>query len=457
MALLAADNTKLPLRALIYLAAHQNENGRFPQNFWVSGKPYRNGVQLDEVAFPVLLARRLQHLGRLENFDPWIIVKRAVCFLLHEGPVTGEERWEEHAGYSPSTFAALISAFVCAATFEREGEQEGTAQFLESYADYLRSHLEDWMVTTEGSLVAGIKRHYVRLNPADPGEVAAPGSVNTAELQLSSQEPGKPKSYPARDIVDAGFLQLVRYGILPADDPIVVDSLRVVDKAIKVDTPFGPVWRRYNHDGYGQRPDGSPYVDWGKGRPWPILTGERGHYELAAGRDATPFLKAMEAFGSFTGFLDEQIWDEHDKPDQGMYLGHATGSAAPLSWAHAEYIRLLRSCHDGQVFDEIPEVARRYRKGGTLPKPVEFWLWKHQTRQMEKGRTLRVCAGAPFKLHWTDDSWATQHDSDSKPTAIGAEYADIPTPANTQSRIEFTFFWPQAEKWEGRNFQVEVQ
>ncbi len=454
MALLAAGNTEVPLRALIFLSTHQKEDGSFPQNFWLSGKPFWDNMQLDEVAFPILLARRLQYLGKLENFDPLVIVKRAICFLLQQGPVTGEERWEEHGGYSPSTFAALIAGFICAAAFVREREEEETAQFLESYADYLRSHLEDWMVTTQGSLLPGTPSYYIRLNPAKPGEVPAPNAVNTAELPLTSQAPGAPKTYPARDVVDGGFLQLVRYGILAADDPIVLNTVRVVDAVIKSDTPLGPCWRRYNHDGYGQRSDGSPYVDWGTGRPWPLLTGERGHYELAAGRDARPFLKTMEQFGSFTGLLDEQIWDEEDKPEQGMYRGQATGSAAPLLWAHSEYIRLLRSCQDGKVFDLIEEVAKRYANGSTRLKPVEFWLWKHPTAHMEKGRTLRVCVGSPFRLRWTEDGWATQHDTDSHPTSIGADYVDIPTSANEQTQIEFTFFWTQVENWEGRNFQV---
>ena len=180
MALLAAGNTEVPLRALIFLATHQKEDGSFPQNFWVSGKPFWDNMQLDEVAFPILLARRLQYLGKLENFDPLVIVKRAICYLLQQGPVTGEERWEEHGGYSPSTFAALIAGFICAAAFVREREEEDTAQFLESYADYLRSHLEDWMVTTQGSLLPGTPSYYIRLNPAKPGEVPAPNSVNTA-------------------------------------------------------------------------------------------------------------------------------------------------------------------------------------------------------------------------------------------------------------------------------------
>src|SRR5207253_8812022 len=100
----------------------------------------------------------------------------------------------------------------------------------------------------------------------------------------------------AKEIVDTGIIERVRYGIRSADDPIIQDSLRVVAAVIKVYTPFGPSWRRYIHDGYGQRTDGGSYAGWGTGRPWPLLTGERGHYEIAAGRDAGPYLRALEPF-----------------------------------------------------------------------------------------------------------------------------------------------------------------
>ncbi len=265
MGLLAAGDTDAPLRALIYLAARQQENGSFPQNFWVDGEAFWTGMQLDEVAFPVLLAWRLRKLRLLGEFDPRVMVKRAVGFLLYSGPVTGEERWEETSGYSPSTLAVIISAFVCAASFASEANDHQSAAFLESYADYLRSHIEEWTVTTKGALLPDVPRYFVRLNPIKPGEVAAPGAVDTAELFLTSQAPGSQHAFPARDIVDAGFLQLVRYGIIPADNPLVVQSLKVIDATLKTDTPCGPCWHRYNHDGYGQQPGGGAYRHWGKG------------------------------------------------------------------------------------------------------------------------------------------------------------------------------------------------
>ena len=159
----------------------------------------------------------------------------------------------------------------------------------------------------------------------DPGE-----NPNHGRLVLPNQPPGMPWEFPAKDIVDAGFLELVRYGVRTPDDPLIVDSLQVADALLKIDTPWGPCWRRYNHDGFGQRDDGGPHVGWGRGRAWPLLTGERGHYELASGRDPTPYIRAMEGFAYATGLLPEQIWDEEDRPDSHLWLGRPTGAAMPL-------------------------------------------------------------------------------------------------------------------------------
>jgi len=453
MGLLAAGNTAAPLRALIYLAARQEEDGGFPQNFWVSGDAFRNGMQLDEIAFPILLASRLNKLHLLSEFSPVVMVKRAAGFLLHRGPVTGEERWEEASGYSPSTLAAVISALICAAGLVRTQNDNEAASFLESYADFLRAHLEEWTVTTRGSLVSGLPRYFVRLNPARPGEAARPGAVDQAVLGIVHQPPGSQPSYPARDVVDAGFLQLVRYGILAANDPLVIDSVRVVDQILKVDTPSGSCWHRYNHDGYGQRPDGAPFVSWGQGRAWPLLTGERGHYELAAGRDSRPFLLAMERLSNGTGLLPEQVWDEDDRPEANMRRGGPTGSANPLLWAHSEYLRLLRSAHDRKVFDLIPEVAERYQGHGPR-STVEFWQPSHPISHARKGHTLRVCAQHPFRLHWSRSGGPEWRDADSRGASIGAEYVDIPA-ENFDPKIEFTLFWKDRNSWEGRNYQVE--
>src|SRR3970282_961512 len=196
---------------------------------------------------------------------------------------------------------------------------------------------------------------------------------NHGALTIYNRPPEARTEFLAKEIVDAGFLELVRYGIRRPTDSLIVDSLRVVDAILKVETPFGPCWHRYNHDGYGQREDGGPFEGWGKGRAWPLLTGERGHYELAAKQNAKSYIRAMEGFASSTGLLPEQVWDEPGGPDAHMYLGRPTGSAMPLMWAHAEYIKLLRSVYDGRVFDLIPAVADRYLGPKSACRLMEIW------------------------------------------------------------------------------------
>ena len=453
--LLAAGNTEVPLRALIYLACTQKEDGGFYQNFWIDGEPHWRGTQLDETAFPVMLAWRLHQAGALQDFDPYPMALKAAGYLIHNGPVTPQERWEENSGYSPSTLAAHIAALICAAAFARERRQQATAEYLEQYADFLEAHLERWTVTTEGSLVPGIPRHFIRIHPAEPDDPQPDEDASHGVLRLCNQPPGAPTTFLAKDIVDAGFLELVRYGIRKPGDSLIEDSLRVVDTLLKVESPCGPSWRRYNHDGYGQREDGGPYQGWGYGHAWPVLTGERGHYELAAGRDARSFIKAMERFATSTQLLPEQVWALPDIPGAHMFLGRPTGGAMPLVWAHAEYIQLVRSATDGQVFSLIPEVADRYRNRRDLT-PLEVWKFNRQVRSVPPGGTLRVQAASPFRLRWTCDEWKRSRDTDSTSVGTGHEYIDIQAPKEQKAPVRFTFFWTTPGRWEGRDFEVSI-
>jgi|GEM_PF-90027 len=453
-ALLAVGDLSTPLRALIYLAVSQREDGGFYQNFWIDGRPYWSGIQLDEVAFPVLLAWRLWKHEALGNFDPFQMVRLACGFLIREGPITPQDRWEEAKGYSPSTLAVHIAALVCAAEFFTDRGDEVTAAFVRDYADFLESHIERWTVTTEGTLVPGVARHYIRVNPCSAID-CTDEDPNHGTLILANQPPGARTEFPAKEIIDAGFLELVRYGIRGANDPIIQDSLRVVDAVLKVDTPHGPSWRRYNHDGFGQREDGGGYTGWGKGRPWPLLTGERGHYEIAAGRDATPYLQAIEKFAQGIGLIPEQIWDGPDSPLQHLYFGGPTNAAMPLLWAHSEYLKLQRSTADAKVFDRIEAAYDRYVAGSFERNFIEVWKFNRQVPRVSGGTLLRIQADKPFLLHWTSDEWQSSTDKRSTPTTLGIEFVDIKVPQQDGS-IRFTFLWTEENRWEGKDYIVKI-
>ena len=452
--LLAAGRHDTPLRALTYFACNQLQDGRFPQNFWISGEPYWSGVQLDEVAFPVMLAWRIHTLGGLRDFDPYPMVRKAVSFVILNGPVTQQERWEEASGFSPSTLAANIAALVCAAQFARRAGDDASADFVIDYADYLRCHLEEWTVTTSGQLHPEVTEHFVRINPIfDPREPVTP---DNAEVVIANLSPDEQHIFPARDVVDAGFLELVRYGILSPHDPLIEKSVAVVDHVLKVDTPFGPCWRRYNHDGYGQRADGTAFTGVGIGRAWPLLTGERGHYELAAGNDPTPYIQAMERFATEGGTLPEQVWDTDDIPDARLFLGKPTGSAMPLAWAHSEYIKLLRSTADFRVFDLIPEVVARYQDAAATCKLIEIWHLRWQVPVIRAGFTLRIIAGEPFRLMHSFDGWTSNNETPCTDTIFEVYYVDLVMPASQAAPVEFTFFWTNKNQWHGTDYTVKV-
>jgi glucoamylase len=453
-ALLASGDTEAPRRALVYLATRQRPDGSFPQNFWVDGTPYWQAMQLDEVALPLLLGGRLRRAGTLEEFDPDPMVRRAARFLIEHGPVTQEDRWEELGGYSPSTIATSIAALTVAAEVTRARTDATTSAFIRDYADYLESHLEAWTVTNRGTLVPGIPRHYVRIRPALVDNPEPNEGPDLGEVTLPNLAPGTANRFPASEIVSTGFLDLVRYGIRRPDDPIVLDSLRVVDQTLRVDTPLGPAWHRYNHDGYGQRDDGGPYADWGVGRAWPLLTGERGHYELAAGHDVTPYVLAMERFATATGLLTEQVWDAADLPSQHLETGRPTEAAMPLCWAHAEYVTLLRSLSDGRVFDRIPEVADRYLAHPSARPPLEVWKFNHRPRAVDPEATVRVVADQPFRLRASDNEWRSASDLDATETALGLWFVDLPPLGAVGRSWRFTFYWRLVDRWEGTNFAV---
>jgi glucoamylase len=385
------------------------------------------------------------------------MVLRAAAYLVRHGPLTPQERWEEVSGYSPSTLASNIAALICAACFARERGDDPTAKYLEEYADFLECHVESWTVTTEGTLVPGVARHYLRILPERADNPTPEENPNQGNIRIANRPPGAQSVFPAKEIVDAGFLELVRHGVRRPDDPIIVDSLKVVDAVLKVETPFGPCWRRYNHDGYGQREDGGAFVGWGQGRAWPLLTGERGHYELAAGHDTKPFLRAMESLASATGLLPEQVWDGRDQPQVYMYCGRPTGSAMPLMWAHAEYIKLLRSIRDGKVSDLIVEVAKRYLRARADRQLFEVWKLTRQVRSVKRGYVLRIQAPASFRLHWSCDGWQNVKDTPSSTTTLGVDFVDIPILAAQQAPIHFTFFWTADDRWEGHDFTVSVK
>jgi glucoamylase len=355
------------VRVLGYLRATQMADGHWPQNMWVSSAQYWTGIQLGETAFPVLLLDLLRRDGALPSEDfarYWPMVRRAVAYIVRSGPSTQQDRWENQRGYTPFTLAVMIAALLIAAELADGQGEADVGAYLRETADAWNTSLESWLYVTGTDLARrlGVDGYYVRSIPPEQDEGAAPRFGHVKLTETTTAKGG----FPVTDVVSPDALALVRFGLRRPDDPRVVATVKAIDAILKVETPCGPAWRRYNGDTYGETPDGSPYdgKGGGSGRAWPLLTGERAHYELAAGRhdEAIRLLHAMEAFAGNGGMIPEQVWDSDDIPERGLFLGRPSGSAMPLTWAHAEYLKLRRSIQDGRVFDTPPQTLQRYLK-----------------------------------------------------------------------------------------------
>ena len=457
---LLAAGAKEEVRQIIrYLQAIQEEDGHWPQNCWLDGTPYWNGVQMDECAFPILLVDLAWRDGALPEAELrrlWSMVKRAAGFILRNGPVTGQDRWEEDGGYSPFTLAVEIAALLAAADLADKMAEPEQAVYLRETADIWNSLIERWIYATGTALAkdVGVDGHYVRIAPPETADAASPLE---GFVPIKNRPPGD-STQRASLIVSPDALALVRFGLRAPDDPRIRNTVRVIDALLKADLPAGPCWRRYNGDGYGEHEDGKQFDGTGVGRPWPLLTGERAHYELAAGNrvGAEALLSALEGFASDGHLIPEQVWDAPDIPERELFIGRPSGSAMPLVWAHAEHVKVLRSLADGCIFDMPPQPRQRYQIDRVGSRHA-VWRFNHKCRYMAAGLILRIELPAVASVHWSADGWQTVHDTPSRNSGFGVHFADLDTtklPAG--STIVLTIRWTADSRWEGIDYQLTI-
>ncbi len=457
--LLAAGAHEEVRRVLCYLQATQEADGHWAQNMWLDGSPYWNGIQMDETALPIMLvdlARREKALAADDLARFWPMVRQAASYLVRNGPVSPQDRWEEDPGYSPFTVAAEIAALLAAADLADLHHEPSIAAYLRETADVWNGSIDRWMYVTGTDWCREFKvaGYYVRIAPVETTEGV---SRFQGSIPVKNVAPGEASSL-ASHLVSPDALALVRFGLRAADDPRMLDTVKVIDALLKVETPQGPIWHRYNGDGYGEHADGEPFDGTGIGRVWPLLTGERAHFELAAGQseEARRLQTALESFAGAEGLLPEQIWDGPDMPDRELFFGRPSGSAMPLVWAHAEYVKLLRSLHDGRVFDMPPQTVQRYLVEQT-ESPCIVWRFNHKVRSLPAGKILRVETLAPAVIHWSDDDWNTAHDVRTRDTGLAIHIADLATASLPAGRhLSFTIYWPEADHWEGTDFFVNI-
>ena len=445
LALLAVGQCEDARRTLCYLMAIQRADGSWSQNCFPDGRAFWTAIQLDEVALPILLAAKLHELGELGRIEGvGSMVRRAAAYLAAHGPVTQQDRWEEHAGINAFTLGVVIAALVAAGSFLDGGE----SAYLRSLADDWNDRLEDWTYSEPGPLAAafGAEGYYVRIAPS-------PAQGASGERLGGRDDPQAP--HPAQ-AVSLGFLYLVRLGLREPRDPRIRSSLRVSESMLRVETPSGIAYHRYNGDRYGEYDDGAPYDGSGVGRAWPLLTGERGHYDVRIGRDPLPYLEAMSRMTGPWGMIPEQVWDAPPIAERDLRPGSPTGSAMPLVWAHAEFLKLLVARELGQPIELLRCVHERY--AGASHRSTA-WHWRHDVPfdGLPAGRDLVLEAGTAFVLHLGFDGWRDAEDRASTPVAFGRHGVRLTAGELARSRrVDFTFYFIDTRRWEGLDYAVRL-
>ncbi|MDE8346129.1 MAG: glycoside hydrolase family 15 protein [Acidocella sp.] len=458
-ALLACGATEDARRVLDYLRVIQEPDGHWRQNTWLDGSMYWGGIQMDETAFPILLldlAWRHGAVAEAELGSYWPMVRAACGFILRNGPASDQDRWEENAGYTPATIAVEIAGLLAAADLALRMNEPAMAAYLQDTADAWNTDIESWMYVSGTALAetCEVRGYYLRVVAEGGHDLAAAPVHGRVAVR---NRPADATDIAADALVGPDALALVRFGLRAADDPRILDTVKVIDHLTRVELPQGPGWHRYNDDGYGEHHDGRAFDGTGYGRVWPLLAGERAHFEIAAGNfgAAAALQKTIEACASEGGLLPEQVWDAEDIPARGLYLGRPSGSAMPLVWAHGEYIKLLRSLRDEAIFDLPPQTVQRYLKDKTVPR-CRDWREDWRRSRIPVGQDLRVQFVAQVMVRFSLDDWASFQDIQATDTGFGVFAATLSAGhLPTGGKIIFTWQNPGGD-WHGENVVVAI-
>ncbi len=337
--LLAAGDKTDAQAALNYIFQYEvTSSGAVKQNTWLNGNTVFGSLQMDEVADPIILAYQLGDTSAWSNVQP------LANYLVANGPSTPEERWEENGGYSPATMAAEIAGLICAAYIANANGAHSAALQYQETAQAWASEVDDLAYTTTGSYGGG--SYLLRITP--DGQPNAGTSLGIANGGGSHDD---------RTVVDPSFLELVRLGVKSPTAADITNTISVVDGQLQANMPEGPIWHRYSFDGYGETSSGADYTGTGTGNPWPVLSGERGEYDVADGNlsGAQSTLATMAGAANAGYQISEQVWAGPNGVN-GFTTGQPDNSSTPLMWAMAQYVRLAIDISAGKDVD-TPAVA----------------------------------------------------------------------------------------------------
>jgi glucoamylase len=434
---------------LDYLASQQAaKDGHWTQNFYPDGTAFWTGKQLDETALPVMLAAKLDDLGHPPSDATKAMISRAVGYLVQNGPLSPQDRWEEDAGGSPFTLGTIVAALVAGAKYL----DPVLADYALGLADDWNERIEEWTYVAGSWLdtLFGLDGHYVRIGP-DP-------QTGTARI---ANQPDQNFAPPSASVLGMEFAYLARLGLRDASDKPITDTAQLIDIMLARNVGTGVGYYRYNYDGYGEDYQGANWTGTGIGRLWPLLAGERGHLAVLAGQDGLAQLTAMLTMRTPSGLLPEQVWDQppltpsNGIPSLPLYTGQRTLSATPLVWAHSELIKLAWTRATKTPAERLTAVTDRY--AGQPPSPsTSYWRITVPLAALAAGRNLVVEDTQPFTLHYgfgDPENWTSVTDTQSSPLAFGMHGVTL-TAATLAGQTKINFVRRYGDTWDPNHNQM---
>lgn|GEM_PF-2238233 len=311
LAMYFAGDENFARDSLDYIITYlKREDGSFKQNSTVEGEERWHSTQMDQVAFPIILAYKLKRLDLVKE------LKKSADYIVKYGPYAEQERWEEIGGFSPYIMGLQSLSLKLYGLMCKETNSEYEIYFQK--ADEFKKLIAAYTYTKHGLFSDS---YFTRVSKGDP-------DTNEKVLTL------KGKNFAPKEMVSTDFLYLIFTNLYSATDRKIIKSLKVIDNILRVKTPKGPSFYRYNGDIYGFDNPEKP-----EGKLWIILTCERGIFEAIRGNDATTYLKSVENFATKTYLLPEQVFEN----------GEPTESATPLAWSHAIYIILYEMINNSSI------------------------------------------------------------------------------------------------------------
>jgi glucoamylase len=163
----------------------------------------------------------------------------------------------------------------------------------------------------------------------------------------------------------------------------------------------------------------------------------------------------MHQCACVSGLLPEQVWDTTAIPEKQLFPGRPSGSAMPLLWSHAEFLKLLIASADRRPLELLQTVEQHFADQERRRPVLRHWRTDVPFHTLETGMSILVEDTRCFTLHWGTEDWQQIQTLDSSLGPFDLWSVKIPASVlRGKTRLDFTRRY--SEGWEGIDHSVTI-